>query len=362
MRDMVISKTGNVSDGSGRQDSVVKLAMILSCALVLLSPSWSFARQDTEQIDLPIVQSRPSRILETLTVRVRLLAITPREPTAIRWRHGGEGQGGEVVRGVFPKVGVVSGAPAEAHTLSVGQWSRPVRLVSFAERFSEKFFLTITAGNPGKTVDRKTGRRDGHSTDVRFEFEFLFGDEVIKTFVTEGPEGGTATIVIPIYRLVEGVGPIPPEFVEELTDVLGYARHRAEVLESLPWADWPLPRKYATINNVGGYGTGFGYGIRTTNRAVTAAEMRSLRQLGVNGFRDGPDFVMEMLRKGGSEATKWNRAMIAHVMGFPVERYRPGRNEDPQAGCPFGDDVAERTRQLVEQSLKEVLSLPVEEV
>ncbi len=362
MKDMFISKTANMGDDNGRQDRVVELVMIFSCILALLSPSWSFARQDTEQIDLPIVQSQPFRIPETLTVRVRLLSITPQEPSAIRWRHGGEGQGGEVIRGVFPRVGVLSGTPVEAHALSLGQWSGPVQLVSLAERFSEKFFLTITAGNPGKIVNRKTRRMGGYSTDVIFEFEFRFGDEVIKTFAAKGPDGGTATIVIPVYRLVGGVGPTSPEFVEELTDVLGYAESRAEILESLPWADWSLPRKYAIINNVGGYGTGFGYGIRTTDRAVTAAEMRSLRQLGVNGFRDGPDFVVEMLRKGGSEAIKWNRAMIAPVMGFPLERYRPGRNEDPQAGCPFGDNVADRTRLSVEQSLKEVLSLPVEEV
>lgn len=230
-----------------------RLAIILPCVFLLLPPMRSLARQDTEQIDLPIVQPKPFRIPETLTIRVRLKNILPEAPTPIRWRHGGEGQGGEVYRGVFPRVGVAAGAPAEAHTLPVGQWSAPVQLVSLAERFSEKFFLTITAGNPGKTVDRKTGRRGGHSTDVTFEFEFRFGNEVIKTFTTEGPDGGTATIVIPVYRLVEGVEPTSPEFVEELTDVLVYAKRRAEALERLPWAGWPLPRKYAIINNVGGY-------------------------------------------------------------------------------------------------------------
>ncbi|MBC8217348.1 MAG: hypothetical protein H8E73_02680 [Planctomycetes bacterium] len=231
-----------------------------------------------------------------------------------------------------------------------------------AKRFSGKFFLTITAGNPGKTVDRTTGRRGGYSTDVVFEFEFRSGDEMIKKFTAKGPDGGTATIVIPVYRLVEGVEPNSPRFIEELTDVLGYAQRRAEGLENLSWASWPLPRKYDVINNVGGYGTGYGYGIRTTDRAVTGAELRSLRQLGVNGFRDGPDFILEMLREGGPEAEKWNRGMITHVMGFPVDKYRAGRNEDPQAGCPFGEDVPARTQQLVTESLEDVLSLPVKEV
>ncbi len=340
----------------------VKLTTILSSVALLASAICGFSQQDTEQIDIPISRSLSFRVPDNLTVRVRLKGITPEEPTLIKWRHGGEGQGGKVYRGVFPKVGVPADAPVEAHTLSVGQWSAPVPLVSLAERFSEKFFLTITAGNPGKILDRTTGRRGGYSTDVAFEFEFRFGNEVIKTFTAEGPDGGTATIMIPVYHLVEGVEPNSPEFVEELTDVLGYARRRAKSLENLPWANWPLPRKYAIINNVGGYGAGSGYGIRTTDRAVTGAELRSLRQLGVNGFRGGPDFVLKMLQKGGPEAKKWNRAMIAHIMGFPVDRYRPGRNEDPQAGCPFSENVAARTRQLVKESLKDVLSLPVEEV
>jgi hypothetical protein len=348
--------------GKSGQIISFEFTMVFSCAFLLFFPTCVLAGQDTEQIDVPILQSQSFRVPENLTVRVRLKSITPTQPTPIQWRHGGEGQGGEVIRGVFPKAGVPADAPVESHTLPVGRWSEPVPLVSMAKRFSDKFFLTITAGDPGKIVDRTTRTRGGYSRDVVFEFEFRFGDEIIKSFTTKGPDGGTATIVVPVYRLVEGVQPDSPRFVQELTDVLNYARRRAEVLENLPWAAWPVPRKYAIINNVGGYGTGYGYGIRTTDRAVTEAELRSLRQLGVNGFRDPPDFVLEMLREGGPEAQKWNRGMITHVMGFPVGKYRAGRNEDPQAGCPFGEDVAKRTQQLVAESLEGVLSLPVEEV
>jgi len=346
----------------GTGDNKGRLRTVLPYAFLLLFPMCSLARQDTEQIDIPVVRSQAFRVPDTLTIRVRLTNITPAVPTSIRWRYGGEGQGGKVYRGVFRKAGVPADAPVEAHALAVGQWSAPVPLVSLGGPFPEKFFLTITAGNPGKTVDRTTGRRSGFSTDVTFEFEFRFDNRLLKKFTAAGPDGGTATIVLPLYRLVEGVEPDSPEFIEELTDVLAYARRRAETLENLPWADRPLPRKYAIINNVGGYGTGSGYGIRTTDRAVTRAELRSLRQLGVNGFRGGPDFVLEMLREGGPQARKWNRAMIAHIMGFPVERYRSGRNEDPQAGCPFGENVPADRQRLVKESLEAVLSLPVEEV
>jgi hypothetical protein len=330
--------------------------------LLLLLSTGGLARQDAAQIDVPVLRAAPFRVPDNLTLRVRLQSITPEAPTPIEWRHGGEGQGGPVIRGVFAKVGVPADASPETHTLSVGEWSAPVPIVSLAARFSERFFLTITAGNPGKTVDRRTGRRGGHSTNVTFEFEFRAGSGVIKTFTSAGPDGGTATIVIPVYRPAGSAGPNSLEFTGELTDALGYARRRAEALEKLPWAKEPLPDKYTIINNIGGYGAGSGYGIRTTDRAVTLTEMRSLRQLGVNGFRDPPAFLLDLLRRNDPQAKQWNRGMIAHVMGFPVEEYRAGRDENPQAGCPFGENVAAQTRRLVKESLANALSLAAEEV
>jgi hypothetical protein len=184
----------------------------------------------------------------------------------------------------------------------------------------------------------------------------------VKTFSVNGPDGGTATILIPAYLLVGDTKPDDPTFLDQLTGVLEYARRRAKFLENLPWADGPLPTKYAIVNNAGGYGTGYGYGIRTSDKAVTYAELRSLRQLGVNGFRGPPEFIMEVLSGGGAEAMRWNRAMLTHVMGFPVPTYREGRQSDPQSGCPFGDNVAEVTREQVEASLQSALELPVDEV
>ncbi len=330
--------------------------------LVLLFSMCAFAQQDTAQIDLPVLRSASFRVPDDLTLRIRLKSITPETPTPIEWRYGGEGQGGEVLRGVFARVGVAVDAPPATHALSVGEWSAPVPLVSLAARFSERFFLTVTAGNPGKTVERSTGRRGGYSTDVMFEWEFRAGADVIKTFTSAGPEGGTATLVIPVYRLTGSAGSNSPAFIEELTDVLGYALRRAETLERLSWAKWPLPDGYTILNNIGGYGTGFGYGIRTTDRAVTLAEMRSLRQLGVNGFRDPPAFLLDMLRQNDPQAKQWSRGRITHVMGFPVEEYRTGRTEDPQAGCPFGEKVARETRRLVKESLENALAPTAEQV
>lgn len=331
-------------------------------ALLLFYTMCSFAQQDTEQIDLPVVRTESFQVPDNLALRVRLTSITPNEPTPIEWRYGGEGQGGQVIRGVFARPGVQSDAPVQDHALAVGQWSAPLAITSIARRFPEKFFLTITTGNPGKTADRTSGRRSGYSRNVIFEFEFRTGDDVIKTLTSEGPEGGTTTLVIPFYRLTEGVGPGSAQFTNDLIDVLEYARRRTEGLEKLPWATWPLPYKYAILNNVGGYGTGFGYGVRTTNPAVTLTEMSSLRQLGTNGFRDPPDIVMDMLREKNPLSRQWKHGMIGHAMGFPVQRYREGSDENPRAGCPFGDDVAAETQRLVKESVENALSLPAEEV
>lgn len=68
------------------------------------------------------------------------------------------------MRGVFPKVGVPETSPPKSHALEPGEWSAPVPVVSLKKRFPEKFFLTITGGQPGERVDRTTGRRDAALT------------------------------------------------------------------------------------------------------------------------------------------------------------------------------------------------------
>ena len=320
------------------------------------------AAEDAGHIDVAVVRTEPFQIPDDLTVRVRLRSIAPDEPTPIRWRYGGEGQGGEVIRGVFPKPDVAADADETAHALVTGEWSAPLPIASFAKRLPEKFFLTVTAGQAGRVVDRVTRRQESYSRNVLFEFEFARGGRTLKTLTSAGPDGGTTTLVIPVYRLTPTAEPDLSEFLNELGDVLQYARQRADWLESLPWSPGPLPKKFAVINNISGYGVGHGYGIRTTDRAVTEAELRSLRQLGVNGFRGGPEFLMDRILAGDAAVEPFRRGLIAHVMGFPVGSYRPGRDEDPQIGCPFGDQVTAETERLVAESLQEALRWPVDEV
>jgi len=326
-------------------------AFAAAAACAIAAPAG--AAGDAEQIDIRIVDES-WRVPDDFTVRVRVNRITPPEPTAIHWRRKGEGLGGNVIRGAFSE-----------RKLPLGRWSPAVKVNSLGVKggFPAKMFLTVTAGRAGRTRREPDGRRvkTDYSTGAEFEFEFRFGGEVVKRLKEAGPDGGTVGIVIPAYRLAGGKTPEGPAFLDELTGILEYATRRADRLEKLPWSRWPRPRRYAVINNIGGYGYGIGYGVRMTNKAVVAAECRALRTLGVNGFRSPKPFLLEMIRTGEGFAKDFRRGCIAPVMGYPVPSWRAGRKNDPECGCPYAPGLAGRTKTGIEESLK-VLRLPVEEV
>ncbi|MBM4019721.1 MAG: hypothetical protein FJ288_15605 [Planctomycetes bacterium] len=284
------------------------------------------------------------------TVRARVTAMQPAEATAIAWRHGGEGLGGEVHRGTL------------ADKVGIGEWTAPAAVRSFAAgRFPERLFVTFTAGRPGKSSGRGEARTD-FSTAVEFEFEFAWNGRPVKTLRELGPDGGTVTVLIPAYRLAAGASPDSPAFLDDLVGVLEYARRRADLLEKLPWAAQPVPKKFMILTDCGGYGQGSGYSIRTTNKAAIEAECRSLRQLGVNALRSAPAYLLEMAARGEGHARELGRACDVGVMGYPVPVFRADRKSDPEAGCPFGSQVAALTQEGVRQSLEAMRATGMPEV
>jgi len=66
----------------------------LFVVLVALTAPPAAAQVDTEQVDVHIERAIPIAVPDDLSVRVRLTAVAPDEPSVIRWRYGGEGQGG----------------------------------------------------------------------------------------------------------------------------------------------------------------------------------------------------------------------------------------------------------------------------
>jgi len=299
---------------------------------------------------------------EDLTVRVRVTAITPNEPTGIEWRWGGEGLGGKPTRGTLA-VGARHASP-----LPVGDWSPAVPVATFVRgQFPGKLFLTFMVGQSGRLRPRTEGgdrEMEGGSKNAEVQFEFSYQGRVVKTFTERGPDGGTVGIVIPAYRLAGGlftIAPASPEFLDELCGLLEYATKRAERLEALPWAKKPLPKLYAVVTDLGGYGSGIYYGIRTANKAVVEADCRSLRQLGVNGLRNCPAFLAEWVQERKGIGAELTRIRDLGITGYPVPSARGPQNAPPEAGCPFAPGVAARTREGIGQAL-DVLRLRVGEV
>lgn len=187
---------------------------------------------------------------------------------------------------------------------------------------------------------------------------------MVKQFTEAGPNGGTVGLVIPVHRLGGGRTPADPEFLAELSGLLAYARRRADRVAGAAWASLPLPRKVAIVTDVGGYGEGVRYGVRTTDPAVLDAECGVLRQMGVNGLRNAPGLLLDRVARGEGLAGDFRRVRIAHGMGFPVPKVnaRDPAKSDPEAGCPFAPGVAARTRLGVEETLAHATRQPAAEV
>jgi hypothetical protein len=275
-----------------------------------------------------------------LTLRARVTAITPSEPTSITWRWGGEGLGGTVEKGEF------------GQNLAVGAWSPALPVAAFVKgKFPGKLFLTVMAGSGGRRSRGADGpgRVEGQSTNVEMEFELSWQGKSLKSFKEAGPDGGTVGLVIPAYRLAGGKTPADPEFLAEFSGLLSYALRRAERLEALPDAKGPRPAKFGMVTNLGGYGAGHGYGIRYTNPAVMDAELRGLKVLGVNGLGEK------------THAKEFMHVVYAQLGGYPVPSARKGQSV-ADAGCPFAAGVAKRQQEIIDAGLGAALKMDADVV
>jgi len=287
--------------------------------------------QDKSQVDIEI-RDDAFTMPPDLMMRARVTAITPSEPTSITWRWGGEGLGGNVSKGAF------------GENLAVGTWSPQISVASLVKgKFPGKMFLTVMVGRGGKRGKDKNV--EGQSTNVEIEFEFAWQGKVVKTFSESGPDGGTVGLVIPANRLTSGRTPASPEFLNELSGLLDYAKRRSAKLEAI--SDGPRPSKFSIVTNCGGYGGGHGYGVRYTNKGVLEAEIRGLKALGVNGLAGHPN--------------PFTHVYYAQLGGYPVPSAKSGASVS-EAGCPFAPGVAARTKAMIDEGLAAALQTPVEEV
>ncbi len=297
------------------------------------------AQDDKAQVDV-VVGGRTVELPKDLTLRARVTAITPDEPCPIAWRWGGEGLGGEPVRGFF------SEAP-----LPVGTWSPTLPVASFvAKKFPSKLFLTVVTGKGGKRVGTGEGARmEGQSTAIEMEFEVGWQGKPLKTFKVAGPDGGTLGIVIPAYRLAGGKTPADPVFLEEFSGLLEYAKRRASRIEAV--AAGPRPTKFGIVTDLSGYGQGHGYAVRLTDKAVLEEEMKCLRTLGINGLAGAARHHLE---------SSWH-VVYAQLGGFPVPAARKGQTV-AEAGCPSAPGVAQRQSAMIQEGLSAALKMKTDEV
>jgi len=159
-------------------------------------------------------------------------------PTRARWRQGGEGLGGAVRSGELR-------AADDSGPLAAGEWSRPLPLESVlpGDGTHDSYF-TLTAGPSGKD------RREPAATNVSFEIEQLYAGETVRRLQSVCQDGGTLTLFVP--------GVQTTGFVHQLATTAEVARARNEFLSST--AGGPLPKRFAIVSDLGGYGAGSGYG------------------------------------------------------------------------------------------------------
>jgi hypothetical protein len=335
--------------------------------------------------------------LQKMSLRARVLKLEPDLPVRIHWRYGGEGQGGEVVRGEFTRLkrtapvaprelpGVedkkkkdllgdddplsdllkeddkdsgqieVEGQGFNFVYVKRGTWSpaMPVTVFSGGRRWPLHYTVTLQP----YSKDEDTAFDSRELRDVEMEFQLLLGEKVLKTFREAGPDGPTVGIALPLQMVQNGTAPDDPAFLDGVCGLARYAERRAEFLEALPWANRPLPKRFAIVTDCDGYDHGAGYGVRTTNLAVIANEFRALRQLGVNGMRSAPPEVIQMAARGEGFAREFTRSLIGRSMGYPV----PGANVDLEtgrlidaadnAGCPYHPETHQRAQSAIAETV-----------
>src|SRR5204863_937857 len=143
------------------------------------------------------------------------------QPTVrIIWRHGGEGLGGNVVRGEFFTT-------EKASQIPIGTWTAwtPLKEIIGAGRGWEFTTLVVTSEPEAKGKSTKPGVP---LTEVVVDFEFAENGKVFKQFTEAGPKGATVGFAFPGSALADKV---TPEFTAQLNGLGGHARLRRERLE-----------------------------------------------------------------------------------------------------------------------------------
>jgi hypothetical protein len=305
------------------------------------SRTQTHSRQQVQPQPQPQESGYPVDVRE-LRLRVSVLHSQPATASLVRWRQGGEGLGGQVRRGTFALGGKEAPLP-------LGSWSDPLSLSDVFEREqAHDAYLTVTAGNPGKPIRRGSSVRHDFSRDVTIGVRVEWQGRTIDELHVAGPHGGTATLVVPGVRRDGWASRIAS------TREVAEAR-RARSHASSPGVLSP-PTQFRVVSDLGGFGTGSGYGVRSTDQQTASLELDTLRQLGVNSLRAAPALEVD-------HALSPQRHLLARFIGpvgYPVANSR--REKTDEAGCPFAPGLKERVDRIVTKVAAEAQLLDAQDV
>lgn len=356
---------------------------------LLWIPVFALAQSDVDRSDIDIIiedaADQEIHVPDDLTMRVRILAMKPFEPTHLRYKYGGWGSPGERVYGYFWKPAKPAAAepkkpslddlldgdeakPKTPDTLKdaepvprkiadkpplfeLNEWSEHTQLAEFLPGgATNPRYLQVFCGTGGEIGEGRVpggGRNwQGAETGLKIEFEFHYGGELLKEFVVEGPDGPIAPIVIPFGELTDGTKPNDPAFVDNLVPLLEFVTRMADEVTANDWADGPKPEKLAMVTNLGGYGPTNRLGVRHSDKRIVEQEVRILRAMGMNGFQGGPSFLLQQAMRGEGLGAAMNRGDHGGAHGYPVPRWEDGRGIE-HAGCPCSPIVGEAEREAV---------------
>ena len=330
-----------------------------------------------------------------VTIRARVSEVEPEARVRIFWSWGGQGLGGSPVGGEFTSVAlgratvsplkdplgddmidvgslldepgsadeilVERGKSSDFQWLRQGVWSPAIPLSAFQNNRLK--YLTITA----QGCKLASYREPVGLKRAVFDFEVFQDGRSLKTFSEESPSGAVGSIVLPVRHLL--VNPADPTVLASTCGLLEHVRRLRQTMEGLPWASDRLPELYEIITDCGGYGTGPGFGIRTSSREVFFEEFKVMRQLGINGLRNRPSFFMDLVKEKHPGVAGMIRLTEGGVGGYPFAGAPFNHTTGKLPPLPWGEGVgcpwhpvysnrAEQARARFEKELAKARELP----
>ncbi len=320
---------------------ITRLVALLPCAFLAAAPLHS-----QDQVDLGDKVARGSGAVSRLTFRIRVVKTVPEQSVVrVSWRHGGEGLGGMVVKGVFT-------SEAQVPDLALNAWSAWVPVAGVVGNVRGFGFATlVVASQP--TDSAKAPKAGQAISETAVEFEFAESGKVFKSFTETAPKGATVGFAFPGAALGEKVN---ADFIAQLNGLSGHAHARREGLEKLFPEPSPMPKLFGVIGHLGGYGeypvTGLGgaagYGVRHCNPAILADECRTLRLLGINGMTDS----MHLVDAAGVGQDFRRIFWGSPGSGSPMALLTKGaRRDDTPDACPFDPKLKPLMKENVQAAI-----------